>query len=310
MSVLCIGQLVADVVVRPVDRLPLPGRANLVEDLQLTAGGCAANTAAVLARLGVDTSIVAVVGKDRLGDAIVAEMASSGVRVDGLVHSGTSATSSVVVLVAGDGERSFLYREGGNEQLTADMVSDEALRSAGYVHIGGAMKLHRLDLAGLLRRARNFGCTTSLDTDWDPTSQWMSLLSDALPLLDYLLTNEEEGGLLSGEMSALDIGRSLLSHGPGTVVVKRGPRGAVVVSHEGHLNHPAYTVPVLDTTCAGDAFAAGFLYGLSNEWCLSDTIKFANATGALCTTAVSHGGVKSIETVEELMAGHQNMKNE
>ena len=68
MSVLCVGQLVADVVVRPVDGIPRSGTANAVEDLQLVAGGCAANAACVLAKLGVKTALAAAAGRDALGD--------------------------------------------------------------------------------------------------------------------------------------------------------------------------------------------------------------------------------------------------
>ena len=78
MSILCIGQLVADIVVRPVARLPVSGRTDLVEDLQLLSGGCAANTAAVLAKLGADTRLAALIGRDGLGDAVLADLKAAG----------------------------------------------------------------------------------------------------------------------------------------------------------------------------------------------------------------------------------------
>ena len=83
-SVLCVGQLVADVVVRPVDSLPVPGRTSLVEELELVAGGCAANTACVLGKLGADTRVGGLAGRDPMGDLVLGEIARCGVDVSGL----------------------------------------------------------------------------------------------------------------------------------------------------------------------------------------------------------------------------------
>src|SRR5271157_1324110 len=113
MPILCIGQLVADIVVRPVNGLPVPGRTDLVEELGLLAGGCAANTAAVLAKLGVESRLAALIGQDSLGDAALADLKLAGVRFDHVLRDPALTTSAVIVLVSGTGERSFLYREGG-----------------------------------------------------------------------------------------------------------------------------------------------------------------------------------------------------
>ena len=103
MAVLCVGQAVADIVVRPVSRLPVSGRADLVEELDLLSGGCAANTAAVLAKLGVETRLAAVIGQDILGDAVLADLKAAGVRLDAVVREATAPTTAA--LVAGGPER-------------------------------------------------------------------------------------------------------------------------------------------------------------------------------------------------------------
>lgn len=301
MSVLCIGQVVADVVVRPVHALPSAGRLAQVDDLRLVSGGCAANTAGVLARLGVDTALVGLVGRDPLADAVLAELAGQGVDITGVVRDSDVQTSAVVVLVDGDGERSFLYREGGNEQLTNDMVRDLLLSRAEYVHVGGAMKLTNLDLRAVLERARGAGCSTSLDTDWDATGRWLSALEQALPCVDYLMTNEDEGRMLTGISDPGEMGAKLLAHGPRAVIIKRGGLGATLVTATATESIPAFDVGVVDTTCAGDAFAGGFLFGLSRGWDSVSAVRFGNATGALCTTGFSHSGVGSLDTVMEFV---------
>src|SRR5580658_9344238 len=115
MSVLCIGQLVADIVVRPVNALPVPGRTDLVQDLQICSGGCAANTAAILAKLGVDVRLAALIGEDFPGDAALADLKRTGLDLEAIVRSPEDPTSAAIVLISSAGERSFLYRNGGNE---------------------------------------------------------------------------------------------------------------------------------------------------------------------------------------------------
>jgi sugar/nucleoside kinase (ribokinase family) len=304
MSILCVGQLVADVVLRPVDGLPVAGRTNFVEELELVAGGCAANTAAVLAKLGVEARLAALIGDDSLGDAALADLKTAGVRLDTVVREPAVSTSAVVVIVSSSGERSFLYRGGGNEQLANRHIPDGVLQAARIVHVGGVMKLMNLDLAELLARAKSFGCITSLDTDWDARGNWLRLLKPALPNVDYLLTNQEEAFKLSGQEDPRDAAQALLGNVLQAVIVKRGEDGALLASSAGVTQFPAYRVQVRDTTCAGDAFVAGFLQGLERKWPLERAMRLANAAGALCTTQLSHRGITSLEDTLRLIESH------
>ena len=301
MSILCIGQLVADIVVRPVDRLPVPGRTELVEDLQLLAGGCAANTAAVLAKLGAEVRLAGMIGQDALGNAVLAELEMTGVCLKAVGRTTGAPTSAAIVLVSDNGERSFFYRNGGNELLANSHVSDSVLKAASLVHVGGALKLLNLDLTELMSRAKSFGCTTSLDTDWDVHGKWMQKLYGALPRIDYLMTNEEEAAKLTGKESPAAAAQDLLARGPQAVAIKRGQQGAMLATRSGITEFPAYRVEVRDTTCAGDSFAAGFLLGISRGWPLDESLMLANAAGALCTTQLSHLGITSLEDLLQLI---------
>jgi sugar/nucleoside kinase (ribokinase family) len=303
MAIVCVGQLVADIVVRPVDRLPFPGRTERVEEVTLLSGGCAANTAAVLAKLGSEVRLVALIGQDTLGDAALADIRAAGVIVDAVGREARFPTSVAIVLVDSKGQRSFYYRAGGCEQLANSHLADSLLRQARIVHVGGAMKLLNLDLAELMRRAKAFGCVTSLDTDWDIYGNWLKRIGPALPAIDYLLTNEEEAAMLSGKKRPQEAARELLARGPKAVAVKRGERGALLATREGLAEFPAHRVKVLDTTCAGDAFAAGFLFGIDGGRPLDEAVRLGNAAGALSTTQVSHRGVTSFEDMRRLIEG-------
>jgi sugar/nucleoside kinase (ribokinase family) len=301
MSILCVGQLVADIVVRPVEKLPYPGRTEPVEDLDLLSGGCAANTAAVLAKLGAEVRLVALIGQDSFGDAALADLKRAGVNVEAVCREAQLPTSVAIVLIDGKGERSFYYRAGGCEKLANHHLDDDVLKTAGIIHVGGAMKMLNLDLAELMGRAKSYGCITSLDTDWDIYGNWMRILQGALPKIDYLITNEEEAAMLSGKEDPREAARELLGAGPKTVAVKRGERGAMLATKDGVAEFPAYRVKVRDTTCAGDAFAAGFLLGVSLGRPLDESVRLGNAAGALCTTQISHRGIISFEQVRRLI---------
>jgi len=301
MSVLCIGQLVADVVVRPVDALPVPGRTNLTQDLQVCSGGCAANTGAVLAKLGAEVRLASLIGNDVLGDAALADLKPTGVCLDAVVRDSTLATSAVIVLISSKGERSFIYRTGGNEVLSNRHLPDATLKSSRIIHVGGALKMLHLDLEELLTRAKSFGATTSLDTDWDPNGLWMKRLRGALPKTDYLITNEEEAAMLAGKDDPHQAARELLARGAGTVIVKRGEKGSMLFSGETEIKLPAFRVEVRDTTCAGDSFVAGFLFGVSRKMPLVEAMKLGNAAGALCTTQLSHRGITSLADLHRLI---------
>ena len=198
------------------------------------------------------------------------------------------------------GERSFFDRAGGCEQLTEDHVPEAVLNRAEIVHFGGAMKLLKLDLAKLASRAKSFGCLTSLDTDWDIYGNLMRILQGALPNIDYLFTNEEEAAMLTGKADPREAAKELRGRGPKVVAVKRGERGALLATRDGVADFPACRVAVKDTTCAGDAFAAGFLRGISLGRPFDESARLGNAAGALCTTRISHWGIASFEQVRRL----------
>jgi sugar/nucleoside kinase (ribokinase family) len=306
-TILCVGQIVADVVIRPVDKLPVPGRLDVLGDMQLVPGGCACNTAAVLAKLGAPTRIAGLVGNDAFGQAIISMVEGFGVDTRLVQRTSEVPTSSVVVVVAGDGQRSFLYHPGTNEKLTNAAVPKEAFESCSIVHVGGAMKLLGLDMAALFRDAKDAGCITSLDTDWDPTNHWLKLIESALPYVDYLITNEEEGEGLTGAKGAEAISKALLDKGAANVVVKMGAAGSARACPHRFCRIPAFPVEVVDTTCAGDGFVAGFLFAVAAGLPPADCMVLGNATGGLCATQLSHFGVKSMEDTLEYIRAHREV---
>jgi sugar/nucleoside kinase (ribokinase family) len=284
-------------------KLPDAGRLVLVDEMSLHTGGCAVNAATVLARLGMPVEVIGKVGADLFGDFLLQTLNDEGVGTRGVSRDTRAGTSATMVMVDPDGERRFVHYIGANAHLTLDDVDWAMIETASILHIAGALVMPGLDgqpAAELLRRAHAAGVTTFMDTAWDETGRWMDLLEPSLPHVDYFVPSLEEARALTGQNDPEDVARDLLRRGVGTVGLKMGADGSLVMNAPGDiLRIPAFEVDVIDATGAGDAFAAGFIAGVWQGWPLARTARLANATGALCVTAVgATGGVRSLpETV-------------
>lgn len=301
-DVTCAGVLVADVIVRSVDRWPERGQLQLVEGIEVHSGGPAHTTAVSLARLGVPTAVVGRVGADPFGAFLIGILQEHGIETH-VRQDGESNTSMTVVAVSSGGERSFLHLVGANGRLIPDDVNDALLERTQILHLGGYFLMPSLDgepAAQLLQRARAAGCRTSLDVAWDARGRWMSVLAPCLPTLDLLFGNRDELAHITGRDTAPAIAAELRGRGVGLVAVKLGERGAYVEGEDWRGHVPAFAVAAADTTGAGDAFCAGFLTGFLEGWDLERTTRFANAVGAMCVTAV--GGVAGVRSREETLA--------
>jgi ribokinase len=269
-----VGQWMTDVVAS------LPGTlregTDTPAEVRVLGGGAAANTAAWLAHDGHPTTLVARIGDDLLGRAGRSELESAGVEcalaVDPRRPSGTC-----VVLVWPDGERTMIPDAGANEALSAQDIGDEHFAAGRHLHLSGyTLLVDGSRMAGLsaLDRARLRGMTTSVDV------ASVGPLADAgaarflswVTGVDVLLANVAEAAYLAGlpapvvdddhetALASATLAARTLSASVGSVVVKLGAGGAYVQAADGTTAYAeAVPVDVVDTTGAGDAFAAGWL---------------------------------------------------
>lgn len=301
-DVTCLGILVADVIARPVDAVPASGSLALLDEIVLRGGGCALNTGTALARLGVDVACAGKVGRDPFGDFLLALLDERGIDRSLVLQTDEAPTSASVALVDAAGERTFLHVPGANGTLElADLDLDRVLATRA-LHVAGALVLPALDgeqTAKLLAEARARGVATSLDTVWDPSGRWDRLLP-SLPQLDLLCVSGAEAAALSGEREPARAAAWARERGARTVAVKLGPDGCWV-DGDGFCGHvPPVRVDAVDSTGAGDAFAAGMIYARLRDWPLERAACFANAVGAAATTAV--GAAEGLPTIEEVAA--------
>ena len=297
--IICLGILVADIIGRPLRTVPDPGRLVLVDEMSMHTGGCAINTATALARLGLPVEVIGKVGTDSFGDFVLNALAERGISSKGVTRDRSVGTSATMVMVAPDGERSFVHFFGANAHLTLEDVDLSMVDAGSILHIAGSLLMPGIDgepTAELLRHARAAGVTTFMDTVWDDTGRWMETLAPCLPYVDYFVPSLLEGRALTGLDDPAEVARALLAHGVKTVGLKMGVDGCLAMSAEGQVVRlPAFQVDVVDATGAGDAFAAGFIAGVWQGWELAKTARFANAVGALSVTGLgASGGVRSL----------------
>lgn len=307
MDVICLGIFVADVLAKPITKIPDRGKLELFDEMELHTGGCANNTAIGLARLGISAGAMGKVGEDGFGDFVINNLKRNGVDTRGIRRTREANTSLTFVMIAPDGERSFLHYVGANGTIKLQDIDFDLIGGSKILHIGGFFLMPGFDgepTAEVLRRAKEMGVTVSLDTCWDSRGNWMKLLEPCLPYVDIFLPSIEEAKMLSGREDPEEISRFFLDYGVQIVGLKMGERGSYVRTKDEAVREPAYKVDVVDATGAGDAFVAGFLAGYIMGWDLHRCVKLANATGAACVTAIgTTAGIKDLDQVMSIISG-------
>jgi sugar/nucleoside kinase (ribokinase family) len=298
LDLLVVGDCNPDLVLRGDDVRPVFGQVErIVDDAELTIGGSGAIAACGAARLGLRVGLASVVGDDPFGDFMLDALAARGVDVSGVAVRPGLRTGVTVVLVQG-ADRAMLTAPGTIAVLTADEVDPALVRAARHVHVSSyfLQTALRPGLAGLLRKARDGGASTSVDPNWDPAEDWDGGLLDLLADTSVLLLNAEEARRIARADDVQAAARTL--SGSGTiVVVKLGREGALAVAEAGTVRSRAQAVDAVDAVGAGDSFDAGFIAAHLAGQSLEEALALANACGALSMRAA--GGTAAQPTLAE-----------
>lgn len=300
----CVGILVADVISKPVDEIPSKGKLGAVDKIELHTGGCATSCCIDLAKIGLSTAIIGKVGNDGFGSFMNDSLVKEGVNTEGLVFDNSVGTSASVVLSASDGERTFLHSFGANGVFSYDDINFDIIDKTNLVFVAGTMLMPTFDgehCARFLKKVKQMGKTTMLDTAWDSKGRWMKLLKPSMEYLDIFIPSYDEAVMLSNKKDPNDIADVFIGMGVKTAVIKMGIDGCFIKSSSGEK----YTIPTyrhikaVDTTGAGDSFVAGFITGIVKGFNLEECGVFANATGTHCVMAI--GASTGIKSFDEIM---------
>ena len=285
-KILCLGDIMLDVTA--VIGAPITQGVETRASISTQGGGAAANVASWLAVNGTPAHLIARVGDDAAGRTVLAELDRYGV-----THSNTIVPSAntgvVVVLVDALGERTMFPDSGANSGLSmADLpslVGFTAVYLSGYPLVNPKSRNGALDI---LRAVKAHG----LPVVFDPSTVGVLLevglnqVREWLKLVDVVVLNEEEAHFLSGKQNPVDAATELLTLTP-LVVIKRGSNGALAQSRGSALVQiPAVETNVVDTTGAGDAFAAGFIQSWTKGADLSEALQKGAELAAKCVALV------------------------
>lgn len=301
-GVLCTGNLVFDILVRPVDEIPW-GKTAHVESIEQHSGGNGCSTSYTLGMLGTRVRLLGAVGADAFGDFLVERLRSACVETSGLRRT-AAPTATSVAIVAHDGARGFLHRRGSSAEMYVSPEEFERELADGFQHYHVAAPFGQTRMRplhpDLLRRARAAGLSTSLDTHWDSEGIWLADLAPSLPATDFLFVNEDEARMLCASADPDVAGSVLRERGAGVVIVKLGARGCAVYTASGRIVVPAFAVGAVDTTGAGDCFVGGFLSEKLRGRSLEEAARFANAVAAMSVSCL--GGTAGVASREETEA--------
>jgi sugar/nucleoside kinase (ribokinase family) len=305
IDVLCVGTIVLDVLGKPIDEVPEWDQVGLFDTLEHHVGGCAANTAMDLAILGMKTGLAGCVGNDAAGDFLRNGLGQRVLDISGVISSGEVATSYTFIMIKTDGRRRFLHHIGSSAAFREEQVPDELLKRSYIVHIGGSFLMPAFDgepTARLLKRAKDFGLTTCLDTAFNPTADLLALIEPCLPYLDIFLPSIEEAEKITGRTDPDAILDFFSGHEFQVLGVKLGTDGCLIQKAGQRCRLPAYRVNSVDNSGAGDAFVAGFLYGWQQGWDIEIIGRFACATAAHCVQAIGcTAGIKPAGDILKFM---------
>jgi sugar/nucleoside kinase (ribokinase family) len=287
--VLCIGDVMLDVITKIA---VMPDKINYGSDtpskISTHGGGAAGNVASWLTRTDARATIVGHVGDDAAGSALMSEFDALGVRHQNLmVDKGSSGV--VVVLVDPSGERTMFPDNGANSGLKLSDLPD--LSEFNAVYLSGYSPLDPLSRPGVLAMIEKIK-EAKLPIYFDPASVGgmmevpLSEVKSWIRLMDVILLNEEEAIYLTGETNP-EKAMELLLQECETVVIKRGSQGAMGKARGSILvSVPAQSTEVVDTTGAGDSFAAGFIahYALTKN--MQHGLEAGAAVAARCVAIV------------------------
>ncbi len=303
------GSCTVDILVKPIDlHQPIgPDRLFSVAPIEAVTGGIVSNAGMALAKLGQRTAALSATGDDEWGQIVRRRYAAASIDTSHLAVRPDVPTSSTVVMIDPQGQRSFAHCQGAPKKLQKEFFLEHlpVFASSRAMLIGyySLMPLLENDLPEVFAAIRETGCLTALDAAGSGGS--MQPLDRILPHLDLYVPSFGEAKHQTGLDDPQQIIDAYRNCGaPGVVGVKLGARGALLSGRAGEYLAIAPVTPpgpVVDTTGAGDSFYAGLISGILLGYSLADAGRLAAAAGACCVTGMgASAGLRDLNETKRL----------
>jgi sulfofructose kinase len=279
----------------PLRNFPARGSKTEYSSASIMPGGQTATAIVACQTWGLETRYIGKVGDDEAGRLHHHEFERTGVDAR-LITVPNAASPQSLIIVDEGGERTVLCRRDERLLLQPSDLQRDWIVSARALHVDGFETAAATQAATWAHEA---GIPVIADLD-----ETYPGVDDLIANVDYLIVSRDFPSRLTRERNLEQALRKIKNRfGCKLAAATLGADGVIAWDGEDfHLN-PAYHVPVTDTTGAGDIFHAGFIYGLLQDWPLVQQLDFACAAAALnCTCSGARGGIKDVDSVEELMA--------
>lgn len=290
VQAIVLGNVAFDVLCFPVDAVPRDTSIT-IQEYAIGPGGCGSNTAIGLAALGHNTALIGCIGDDQVGKFAQDTWEEFNVDTRYVKNIFNAKTGISIGLVDHEAQPRFIYHEGANKYLDVNSIPIIELSNkpvdvfhfAGFFLLSGILDFSLIDV---LRSLKSKGTLISLDIQQTERLSDPSLLWSLLSYIDIFLCNHMEATQISGKSKNNDASNYLHDKGAKIVIIKLGENGCFVsdIGVQYQLEPPK--VHVVDTTGAGDAFAAGLLSGILTGKNLHDACAQANSTGALMVSEI------------------------
>lgn len=264
-----------------------------IKDLTQSCGGSAANTLIGLSRLGLNTGMIGKVAKDSEGNLLIKNLKSEGVNTERVIIADKGRSGTVLGFVDAKGQRALYVDPGVNDSLKPEEIKSDLFEEVKILHltsfVGKSIKAQETLIQKL---------PSTIKISFDPgkiyAERGISYIRNILKRTNILLLNEGELKLLTHKKykTIEDRVKSLQDYGIDTIVVKKGDKGSYAADNETSCSIKAFTVECKDTTGAGDAFNAGFIYGKLKGEDLYNSCLIGNLVAACCVE--ESGAIKGL----------------
>lgn len=293
--VLSIGHLNLDIYMK-VDNIPRPDEAVDAYETYTGGGGSGANFSVAVARLGLRSRFLGSVGNDQFGDVLIEELRREGVDVGFIKKISHEKTGTVLVLVGLDGSRRMIRYTGANLGLTPDDITKEVLAHVNHVHVA----LGRMEIIETVKQlGKSLGLTISVDGGSTLAKKGLEVISEAMDNVDVWFMNSFEARELGKNDNITKAANNILNRVKvGELIITLGSRGALLFK-DGEIKYSdAFKVTPIDTTGAGDTFAASYIVAKLLDLEPMDRLIFANAAASI---KVTRRGARSAPRLEDVL---------
>jgi sugar/nucleoside kinase (ribokinase family) len=299
-DLLVAGELNVDLIFNQINKVPQIGEEQRAHEMDIKLGSSTAIFASNSSSLGLKVCFTGKTGNDSYGDIVEASLKSNGVCTDYIIKDSMLKTGATVVLGIGN-DRIMVTYPGAMEHFSESEIPDMLFNESRHLHTSSIFFQPGLkkDLVSLLKRAKEYGMTTSMDTQWDPDENWDIELNEIFPYLDFFMPNEKEFLNITGAKNLNEAFETVGNTGC-CLIIKKGAAGVILKKNDFVLTAPALHIPdFIDAIGAGDSFNAGFINAFLNgkdlKVCLQLGIQTASAS------VMAPGGTAGIESFEQVM---------